>query len=213
MNTVRLNNRKWTPTKVVCVGRNYVEHIHELGNPVPESMVLFHKPNSSISDQLFAFHQEPLHYETELCFLIKDHQYHGIGLGLDLTKRELQSTLKKQGLPWERAKAFDGSAVFSRFIPLHGININALSFELLINGVRIQHGTPKQMIYSPAMILDEIKTYTSLCDGDIVMTGTPQGVGIVQAGDLFLARLKNETQTLIEIEWQAQNPPAQYLLI
>ncbi|MDW6005067.1 fumarylacetoacetate hydrolase family protein [Vibrio mangrovi] len=204
MNTIRFGNRKITPSKILCVGRNYMEHIHELSNAVPEEMVVFHKPNSSITTQLRSFHEEPLHYETEICFLIKNNRYHGVGLGLDLTKRNLQSHLKKQGLPWERAKAFDGSAVFSKFIALKDIDIHSLSLELLINCVRIQHGTVTQMIYPPDTIMKSLQRYTTLEDGDIVMSGTPKGVGIVQSGDVFLARLRSEEKTLIEIEWIAQ---------
>lgn len=192
------------PNKLVCVGRNYVEHIHELNNEIPQSMVLFHKTNNCISHQLHSFHQEPLHYETEICFLVKDRQYCGVGLGLDLTKRELQSTLKQKGLPWERAKSFDGSAVLSRFIELNNIDLSSLNLELLINCVRVQCGSVSQMIHSPLAILNEIQNYTQLYDGDIVMTGTPKGVGVVQAGDVFLARLKNGDHTLLEVEWIAQ---------
>lgn len=127
-----------------------------------------------------------------------------VGLGLDLTKRELQSKLKNKGLPWERAKAFDGSAVFSRFISLNGIVIESLEIELFINCVRVQKGAVTQMMYPPQTILEELRTYTTLNDGDIVMTGTPQGVGEVHTGDVFLGRLKAEGKTLIEIEWLAQ---------
>lgn len=203
MKAIVVGNESYTPSKVVCVGRNYVEHIHELNNAIPDEMVLFHKTNSSITTELNSFHQEPLHYETEICLMVKEGNYHAVGLGLDLTKRDLQSVLKNKGLPWERAKAFDGSAVLSRFIPLQGINIAQLNLELFINCVRIQCGTIEQMIYSPAAILDEIKTYTTLYDGDVVMTGTPKGVGMVQAGDHFLARLKEGENTLLEVEWVA----------
>jgi len=204
MNTVRLEEQTICPSKVLCVGRNYVEHIKELNNAIPEQMVVFNKPNSSVATTLHAFHQETLHYETEICFLIKDGQYSAVGLGLDLTKRGLQSTLKKQGLPWERAKAFDGSAVFSRFIPLEGIKISELNLELFINCVRVQCGGVEQMMYKPDVILEELKSYTTLVDGDIVMTGTPQGVGEVHRGDVFLGRLKCGDNTLIEIEWLAE---------
>lgn len=203
MKTVLVGNESFTPSKVVCVGRNYVEHIHELNNAIPDEMVLFHKTNSSITHTLKAFHQEPLHYETEICFLVKDGQYYAVGIGLDLTKRELQSKLKNKGLPWERAKAFDDSAVLSRFLPLDGIDIAELNLELLINCVRIQCGTVAQMIYSPLAILDEINSYTTLYDGDVVMTGTPKGVGTVQPGDHFLARLKQGENILLEVEWVA----------
>ncbi|WP_319534410.1 fumarylacetoacetate hydrolase family protein [uncultured Vibrio sp.] len=189
--------------KVLCVGRNYVEHIHELDNAIPEQMVVFNKPSSSISETLHSFHQEPLHYEAEICFLIQDGQYTAVGLGLDLTKRGLQSTLKQQGLPWERAKAFDGSVVFSRFVSLEGIDINDLNLELLINCVHVQKGHVKQMLYPPFAILDELSSYTRLEDGDVIMTGTPKGVGEVHQGDVFLGRLKCGDVTLFETEWVA----------
>lgn len=204
MNSVRLDEQHVYPSKVVCVGRNYVEHIKELDNAIPEQMVVFNKPNSSVTTTLNSYHQETLHYETEICFLVKDGQYSAVGLGLDLTKRELQAVLKKQGLPWERAKAFDGSAVFSRFISLNGIDVASLHLELLINCVRVQAGGVEQMMFKPDAILHELKSYTTLFDGDIIMTGTPQGVGEVHRGDVFLGRLKCGDKTLIEIEWAAE---------
>ncbi|MBD1564893.1 fumarylacetoacetate hydrolase family protein [Vibrio sp. SA48] len=204
MYSVRLGDQRISPSKVLCIGRNYVEHIKELNNAIPEQMVVFNKPNTSITTTLTSFHQESLHYETEICFLVENGKYSAVGLGLDLTKRELQSKLKAKGLPWERAKAFDGSAVFSRFVPLDGIDINSLQLELFINCVRVQCGGVNQMLYSPPTILEELKSYTSLRDGDVIMTGTPQGVGEVHRGDVFLGRLKSAQETLIEIEWLAE---------
>ncbi|MDE1328850.1 fumarylacetoacetate hydrolase family protein [Vibrio aestuarianus] len=204
MYSVRLGDQRISPSKVLCIGRNYVEHIKELNNAIPEQMVVFNKPNTSITTTLTSFHQESLHYETEICFLVENGKYSAVGLGLDLTKRELQSKLKAKGLPWERAKAFDGSAVFSRFVPLDGIDINSLQLELFINCVRVQCGGVNQMLYSPTAILEELKSYTSLRDGDVIMTGTPQGVGEVHRGDVFLGRLKSAQETLIEIEWLAE---------
>ncbi|CAM3049354.1 Fumarylpyruvate hydrolase [Vibrio neptunius] len=204
MNSVKVGDKSIYPSKVICVGRNYLEHIKELNNSVPDEMVVFNKPSSSISSQLISHHGETLHYEGEICFIVREGQLNAVGLGLDLTKRELQSKLKNKGLPWERAKAFDGSAVFSRFISLDGIAIESLEIELFINCVRVQKGAVTQMMYPPYTILEELRTYTTLNDGDIVMTGTPQGVGEVHTGDVFLGRLKAEGKTLIEIEWLAQ---------
>ncbi|HHX8349575.1 TPA: fumarylacetoacetate hydrolase family protein [Vibrio diabolicus] len=203
MSVIQVEEKKVEVGKVLCVGRNYVEHIHELDNAIPEQMVVFNKPATSVSTTLRSFHQEPLHYEAEICFLIKDGRYSAVGLGLDLTKRGLQSSLKQQGLPWERAKAFDGSAVFSRFVSLDNIDINDLNLELLINCVRVQKGHVNQMLYPPLTILDELTSYTTLQDGDVVMTGTPKGVGEVHEGDIFLGRLKCGDVTLLEIEWLA----------
>ncbi|EPR4992279.1 fumarylacetoacetate hydrolase family protein [Vibrio navarrensis] len=203
MHPIYLGNKKLQPSKVLCVGRNYVEHIKELDNALPEQMVLFHKPATSVTPYLSSFHQEPLHYEAEICFVVEDGQYTGVGIGLDLTKREMQSYLKGKGLPWERAKAFDGSAVMSRFVSLAGLDVGDLNLELFINCVRVQKGHVNQMLYSPQAILAELKGYVTLQDGDIVMTGTPQGVGVVHKGDVFLGRLKCGEHTLIEIEWLA----------
>ncbi|WP_436323627.1 fumarylacetoacetate hydrolase family protein [Vibrio cidicii] len=203
MHPIYLGNKKLQPSKVLCVGRNYVEHIKELDNALPEQMVLFHKPATSVTSSLSSFHQEPLHYEAEICFVVEDGQYTGVGIGLDLTKREIQTYLKGKGLPWERAKAFDGSAVMSRFVSLAGLDVVDLNLELFINCVRVQKGHVNQMLYSPQAILAELKGYVTLQDGDIVMTGTPQGVGVVHKGDVFLGRLKCGEHTLIEIEWLA----------
>ncbi|RJX70984.1 FAA hydrolase family protein [Vibrio sinensis] len=204
MYSVKVDDKLVHPTKVVCIGRNYLEHIKELNNAVPESMVVFNKPSTSVTSSLASTHGgESLHYEGEICFIVSKGKLSAVGLGLDLTKRGLQSQLKQQGLPWERAKSFDGSAVFSRFLPLNNIVIDELEIELFINCVRVQCGNVKQMMYSPNDILKELTTYTTLCDGDIIMTGTPQGVGEIHTGDVFLSRLKHAGQTLIEIEWLA----------
>ncbi|WP_435249731.1 fumarylacetoacetate hydrolase family protein [Vibrio sp. nBUS_14] len=201
----QLMNSKRTavPTKVLCVGRNYVDHIEELNNAIPDAMVVFNKPSTSVTSSLSSFHQEALHYEAEICFIVENGQYSAVGLGLDLTKRELQSHLKSKGLPWERAKAFDGSAVFSRFVPTDNLDLADLNLELFINCVRVQKGHVEQMLYSPSAVLEELSSYTTLLDGDVVMTGTPKGVGEVHRGDIFLGRLKCGEATLIEIEWVA----------
>lgn len=204
MNSVRFGEKLITPSKLLCIGRNYLAHINELNNAVPEQMVVFNKPNSCITSTLSSFHQERLHYEAEICFLIEKEQLSAVAIGFDLTKRDLQSELKSKGLPWERAKAFDGSAVFSRFIPLDDIDINQLQIELFINSMRVQCGQVSQMIYSPSTILSDLKSYTQLYDGDIIMTGTPQGVGEIHMGDIFLSRLKLDGKTLIEAEWIAR---------
>ncbi|MGO1297574.1 MAG: fumarylacetoacetate hydrolase family protein [Vibrio sp.] len=204
MNSVRFNNVSVIPSKILCVGRNYVDHIKELDNVIPDQMVVFNKPNSTITQALHSQHHEPLHYETEICFIVQNGQYAGVGIGLDLTKRQLQSQLKAKGLPWERAKAFDGSAVLSKFIALDDLDLTQLHLELLINCVRVQKGHVSQMIFPPHTILQEFASFTTLEDNDVVMTGTPQGVGEVHAGDTFLARLKHAETTLIEIEWVAE---------
>ncbi len=203
MNTIIVGNREVTPSKIICVGRNYVEHIKELNNEIPENMVIFLKPNSAISRELHSFQIEQIHYEAELCFVYEDGKFSAIGFGLDLTKRELQSKLKSKGLPWERAKAFDGSAVFSNFVEIADINRN-FSVELSINGKNVQSGNIDLMIYKPGAILSELLTFMSLNDGDIIMTGTPEGVGIVNKGSIFTGKVKENDKTMISAEWLAK---------
>nr|WP_211237670.1 fumarylacetoacetate hydrolase family protein [Shewanella colwelliana] len=189
-----------TPSKIVCVGRNYVEHIKELNNDVPEQMVLFVKPNSAISSVLMSQHQEPLHYEAELCFMVADGAFKAVGLGLDLTKRQLQSELKAKGLPWERAKAFDGSALFSEFVTI-AQDSDKLSFTLHVDGALRQQGDIGLMIHKPDAIYKEISEFMTLNDGDIVMTGTPKGVGVINPGEQFEMRLQLDQLPLVEHSW------------
>lgn len=198
-----VGNRYVAPSKIICVGRNYVKHIEELGNEVPDDMVVFLKPNSAISEELHSFHQEQLHYEGELCFLFENGSFSAVGFGLDITKRELQSKLKSKGLPWERAKAFDGSAIFSQFVEISNVSKN-LTFELDINGKNIQSGSINLMIYKPEEILAELLTFMSLCNGDIVMTGTPMGVGPVNPGQIFTGKVKDNDEVITSAEWAAK---------
>jgi len=202
MNIITVGDRKLTPSKIVCIGRNYAEHIEELGNETPEEMVVFIKPNSAISETLHATRQEPLHYEGEICFVVESSRFSSVGFGLDLTKRALQSKLKAKGLPWERAKAFDGAALFSNFVELTD-DANSLSLTLDINGRRAQTGETSMMLYKPETILTELKTFITLNDGDVVMTGTPAGVGVVQAGDLFEGEVLANGKTIASGRWQA----------
>ena len=204
MNTVLVDNRHIVPSKIVCVGRNYVEHIAELGNEVPDEMVIFLKPNSAISDELRAFHQEQLHYEGELCFMVGNGRFQAVGFGLDLTKRALQTKLKKKGLPWERAKTFDGAALFTQFIPIIQTSMDTLSLELEINGVLVQSGGVPLMIHKPNEILTEISRFITLNEGDIVMTGTPKGVGTINAGDKFTGRIIDQSRVILHRSWIAK---------
>lgn len=204
MNHILIDERNVIPSKVICIGRNYVEHIKELNNETPDEMVVFFKPNSAISNQLNSFQQEPLHYEGELCFVIESNQLSAVGFGLDLTKRQLQSQLKTKGLPWERAKAFDGAAVFSPFVKIKKNDFQDLNFELHINQKLIQLGNLSLMMYQPDKILEELKSFISLNDGDIIMTGTPKGVGVINKGDVFEAKVKRSNQDIISTQWVAK---------
>ncbi len=205
MNQLRLDATHFRPGKIVCVGRNYLEHIRELGNQTPTQMVVFNKPNSAISERLFAQRDgEALHYEGEICFLVRDSRLHAVGFGIDLTRRELQSTLKDKGLPWERAKAFDGAACFSRFTALGDTDLASLTLELEINGELRQQGGYALMMHKPEAILDDIAGFMTLQDDDVIMTGTPQGVGRVAAGDRFVGRIKSGDTELVSQTWIAE---------
>jgi len=202
MQTVTFGGKSISPSKIVCVGRNYVAHIKELGNEIPDEMVVFNKPNSAISQTLHSYIDEPIHYEGELAFLVESGDLAAVAFGLDLTKRELQSKLKKKGLPWERAKGFDGAALFSKFAPLPE-NLEDLSLSLSVDGELRQAGGVTLMMYSPAIILQELAKFMSLEDGDIIMTGTPEGVGIVNSGERFEARVMAGTKILLTANWTA----------
>ena len=203
MKSVKLGDHTITPSKVVCVGRNYVEHISELGNEIPDEMVLFIKPNAAISTDLLSYHQEQLHYEAELCFLYQQGKFSAVAVGLDLTKRVLQSKLKAKGLPWERAKTFTGSALFSDFVAIDSID-KEFTVVLDINGKRKQTGSVAMMLYSPDVILKEILSFITLEDGDIVMTGTPAGVGKIVSGDVFQGQVMQDDSVLVAKTWIAK---------
>ncbi len=207
MNTIMFNQQAITPSKVICVGRNYAKHIQELNNKATGDMVIFIKPNSSISEALNSYHQEPLHYEGEIALLVEGDQFVGIGFGLDLTKRQLQSSLKEKQLPWERAKSFDGSAVFSEFVLIPEAareNLQGLSLALYIDEVLIQRGDVQDMLFPPDIVLADVLSSFSLNSGDIIMTGTPQGVGEIRKGAVFEGKIFWQEQLLVSSIWVAQ---------
>jgi len=192
---------KWPPGKVVCVGRNFVAHAHELGNEVPGEPLLFMKPAAAMVslDGPIQVSQDlgELHHEAEIAVLVGSAltaadagqvqaAIAGIGLGLDLTLRELQSRLKKKGHPWERAKAFDGSCPLSRFVPIQDFaSLTGIELRFSVNGELRQQGSSAQMIFDIVALLVEISGVFSLDPGDVVLTGTPAGVGPLYDGDHF----------------------------
>ncbi len=203
MNYILLENKKIYPSKIICIGRNYVEHIKELGNETPDSMVVFNKPNSAVSGEL-KFISEDTRFEGEICFLIKDKKISGVGFGLDLTRANIQNKMKQKGLPWERAKAFNGSAVLGEFVPFNG-DITKLKMELFINGEQVQFATYDLMIYKPKEMLEEIDSFMSLEDGDVIMSGTPKGVGNYAPDDLFRGVIYYGDEVLVESGWKVKN--------
>jgi len=187
--------------KIVCVGRNYVEHIHELGNEVPDEAVYFMKPVSSVSEEFL--YKEGLHYEGEICFMVKSGRLAKVGFGFDLTLRDVQQRLKEKGLPWERAKAFKASALFSNFIPIE--SWEGLEVRVYRNGELVQRGDTSLMIFKPPKLLEEIDEVFGLNDGDIIMSGTPKGVGEVQLGDRFRGEIWQDGRCLVAKEWEVRS--------
>lgn len=179
-----------------------MEHIEELGNSIPDEMVVFFKPNASISDVLYANQGEPLHYEGEICLGIEKGEIRYLGFGLDLTKRTSQNYLKERGLPWERSKAFRGAALFSGFVSFDG-EFADLEMELWIDGKREQRGGIGQMIHKPCEIISELKVVTELEDFDVVMTGTPKGVGRVVRGSVYEGIILRNGVELVRHSWLA----------
>jgi acylpyruvate hydrolase len=184
--------------KIICIGRNYADHARELKNDIPAEPVIFMKPDSALitGNRPFFLPEftQDLHYETELVVRIHKlgrhieerfaHKYYGdITVGIDFTARDLQQKLKTQGLPWELAKAFDGSAVLGEWVPLAGRDIQDLHFHLDKNGKTVQQGHTADMLFNVNQIISFVSRYFTLKIGDLIYTGTPAGVGKVDIGD------------------------------
>ncbi len=201
--------------KIVCIGRNYAAHAKELGNAIPEEPVFFLKPETAILDRGASFKipawSNNIHYELELVFRIsrecrnaqvKDLSAYvdGVTIGLDLTARDVQDELKKKGLPWEKAKAFDGSAVIGdRFIELPK-DISSIAFRLEKNGAIVQKATAADMIHSPAALIGHVSRFMTLERGDLLFTGTPAGVGKLEKGDRLVGYLDGYDQLKLAVE-------------
>lgn len=194
--------------KIICIGRNYLDHASELGNSVPSEPMFFLKPDSSILHIRHAFYipdwTNEVHYEVELVVKIKklgkaiqkkyaSRYYEEVGLGIDFTARDVQSKLKAEGHPWEKAKSFDGSAVVSeKFIPLDslGNNVQNLNFDLTLNGSKVQSGSTSDMIFKVDDLISYLSQFMTLKTGDLIFTGTPSGVGPVKTGDKITGTLE-----------------------
>ncbi|MDF1761101.1 MAG: fumarylacetoacetate hydrolase family protein [Coxiellaceae bacterium] len=174
--------------RIFCIGRNYVEHIEELDNEVPTEPVIFMKPYSSMADNAstirYPSHGEQLQFETEVVVRIgKDLQLADISIGLDMTLRDVQTRLKDKGLPWEKAKAFDGSARTADWVTVVGVDLYDIDICCRVNGEVKQDANTKQMIRSVNQVVTEVATIWRLQPGDLIYTGTPKGVGEVSVGD------------------------------
>jgi len=202
--------------KIICIGRNYVEHAKELNNPLPKSPIFFMKPESALLQKNFPFFypefSSDIHYETEIVLRIKKvgkhiqekfaHTYFDeIGIGIDLTARDLQNNCKQKGLPWEIAKAFDGSAPLGKFVNKNTFaDINNLNFSLKINGVERQVGNTNNMIFSFDHIISYVSQFLTLKMGDLIFTGTPAGVGPIKINDTFEAFIEGEKMLDLNIK-------------
>jgi|TARA_B110000285_G_scaffold72417_1_gene83425 2-keto-4-pentenoate hydratase/2-oxohepta-3-ene-1,7-dioic acid hydratase in catechol pathway len=187
--------------KIICIGRNYIDHVDELKNKKPSSPVIFLKPETAVilKNQPFFIpdYSNDVHYEVEILVKIKklgksietkfSHKYYDqVGLGIDFTARDLQSELKKNGLPWEKSKAFDGSALIGEWVNKNEFNdLNNLNFSLNKNGKSVQSGNTFNMLWSIDELISEVSKFFTLKIGDVIFTGTPSGVGKVSENDLL----------------------------
>ncbi|VAW11618.1 Fumarylacetoacetate hydrolase family protein [hydrothermal vent metagenome] len=202
--------------KIICIGRNYTDHIKELGNERPEDPVVFIKPDSAAlpKEQVFYIPQfsNDIHYEVEVLVKIKKvgkhiderfaHKYYDeIGLGIDFTARDLQLKLKEKGLPWEKAKGFDGAAVIGKWLPKSNFkDLNALNFSLLKNGDEVQKGSTALMLWKIDELISYVSKFFMLKKGDVIFTGTPAGVGRVQANDYLSGILEGQELFSVKIK-------------
>lgn len=202
--------------KIICIGRNYAEHIEELQNERPEEPVVFIKPDSAVlpKDQDFYIPEfsEEIHYEVEVLVKIRkvgkhiaerfaSSYYDEIGLGIDFTARDLQNELKLKGLPWEKAKGFDGAAVIGKWLPKSKFkDVNNIEFALWRNGEIVQHGNTSLMLWKIDEIISYVSTFFTLKKGDVIFTGTPAGVGRISANDYLSGTLENEELLSVKIK-------------
>ncbi len=191
--------------KIICIGRNYAKHIEELANERPDNPVVFLKPDSAILPNKNPFFIPPfsndIHYEVEVLIKINKvgkhiaskfayKYYDEIGLGIDFTARDIQQKCKEKGLPWEKAKAFDGSAVIGNFYDKNKFDLENLSFQLLKNNEIVQKGNTQSMLWKIDELISYVSQYFTLKKGDIIFTGTPAGVGKVSENDVLIGNIE-----------------------
>ncbi|MCO6146716.1 fumarylacetoacetate hydrolase family protein [Flavobacterium sp. NRK1] len=202
--------------KIICIGRNYVKHIEELQNERPDEPVIFLKPDTAVVQKQFPFvipeFSDDVHHEVEVLVKINKvgkyidarfaHKYYDeIGLGIDFTARDLQAKLKEKGLPWEKAKAFDGSAVIGDFISKTEFqSLDNINFELTNNGNVVQKGNTRQMLWKIDEIIAYVSQYFTLRTGDIIFTGTPEGVAKVSPDDVLEGYIEGKRIFRIQVK-------------
>jgi 2-keto-4-pentenoate hydratase/2-oxohepta-3-ene-1,7-dioic acid hydratase in catechol pathway len=202
--------------KIVCIGRNYVKHIEELQNERPDEPVVFMKPDSAILLKQHPFvipeFSEDIHHEVEILVKINKvgkyidakfapNYYDEIGLGIDFTARDLQNKLKEKGLPWEKAKSFDGSAVIGNFLPKKLFSsLENINFELKNNKTTVQKGNTQFMLWKIDELIAHISQYFTLKIGDIIFTGTPEGVAKVKPNDILEGFIEEKRMFKIQVK-------------
>ncbi len=202
--------------KLICIGRNYAKHIEELQNERPDEPVVFLKPDSAVLLYQHPFvipeFSSDIHHEIELIVKINKvgkyiepkfaHKYYDeISVGIDFTARDLQQKLKEKGLPWEKAKAFDGSAVIGSFISKKVFSsLESINFELTNNGKTVQKGNSSLMLWKIDELIAYVSQYFTLKIGDIIFTGTPEGVAVVQPNDVLEGFIENKKVFRINIK-------------
>jgi acylpyruvate hydrolase len=193
--------------KIICIGRNYAEHAKEMKSDLPTEPVFFMKPDTALlkeEDFYYPDFTQDLHHEIELVIKINKvgkhieeqfaHKYYEeIGLGIDFTARDIQAKCKEKGLPWEKAKSFDNSAPIGKFISKHELDLKNIQFELQVNGVTKQKGTSADLIFSFDQVVSYVSRFVTLKTGDLIYTGTPEGVGAVKIGDRLEGFLNGES--------------------
>tara|TARA_Y100000589_G_scaffold246893_1_gene234808 strand:- start:138380 stop:138994 length:615 start_codon:yes stop_codon:yes gene_type:complete len=203
--------------KIICIGRNYANHAKELNNKIPEEPVFFLKPETALLPKrnpfVYPSFSNDVHYETEIVVRINRlgkhiheqfaHKYYNeIGIGIDFTARDVQSELKKKGLPWEKAKAFDGSApVGHKFIPVNQFDdVQNINFSLKVNGETRQKGNTKDMLFGINQIIAYVSQFITLKIGDLIFTGTPEGVGPVKIDDTLECFIEEEPMLKFKVK-------------
>ncbi|KGO87568.1 2-hydroxyhepta-2,4-diene-1,7-dioate isomerase [Flavobacterium rivuli WB 3.3-2 = DSM 21788] len=202
--------------KIICVGRNYADHIEELKNERPQEPVLFMKPDTAVLQKQFPFvipeFSNEVHHEIELVVKINKvgkyidakfaHKYYDeVTVGIDFTARDLQDKLKAKGLPWEKAKAFDGSAVIGDFVPKTDFeSLDNVNLQLTSNGNIVQNGNTQSMLWKVDELIAEISQYFTLKTGDVIFTGTPKGVAKVSPGDVLEGFLEDKKLFKVQVK-------------
>jgi 2-keto-4-pentenoate hydratase/2-oxohepta-3-ene-1,7-dioic acid hydratase in catechol pathway len=202
--------------KIICIGRNYASHIEELKNERPQEPVIFLKPDTAVLQKQFPFvipeFSNDVHHEVEILVKINRvgkyidqkfaHKYYDeIGLGIDFTARDLQSKLKERGLPWEKAKAFDGSAVIGDFISKSEFNsLDNINFEMTCNGTVVQKGNTAAMLWKVDELVAYASQYFTLKTGDVIFTGTPEGVAKVNPDDVLEGYIEGKKLFRIQVK-------------